>query len=203
MIRFLLISIFLFSSCSLSTTKVLVEKEVSKEEIKNSYFSDNKSDYIYKAKINVYGNNFGGILIIKKIEDKSHRVVLTTEFGNKLFDFLFEDDRIIKNYIIEELDKKIIVKTLQKDFKLLITENILVENQFETEVEDVFKTSHDNRFSFYYFNKNSYTLDKIVSTSKRKEKVEMHFNNVQSKMANTILIKHKNIKLEIVLNKIK
>lgn len=199
--RFLPISILflLITSCSLQTTKNLIVKEVSQIEVDNPYFSNTYIDYIYKAKIDVYGRKFGGILIIKKIDENSHRVVFTTEFGNKLFDFLFENDTVINNFVIEELDKIFIVNTLQNDFKLLVSQKNKVLNQFDSGLEDVYKTINDKQFNFYFINKKSHILDKIVCTSKSKVKVEVLFSNVESVIANSILIHHKNIKLNIAL----
>lgn len=205
MIRYLPISILflLISSCSLQTTKDLLVKEISQNEIENPYFSDQDQDYVYKAKIDVYGKNFGGILIIKKTGIKRHRVVFTTEFGNKLFDFLYDNEVIIKNFVIEELDKKFIVNTLQEDFKLLISEKHKVVKQFDSEKEDVFKTNDGNRYNFYFINKNSHTLDKIISATKSNEKVAILFSNIDAQLVNSILINHKNIKLNIALERFK
>ena len=199
--RFLPISILflLITSCSLQTTKNLIVKEVSHIEVDNPYFSNTYIDYIYKAKIDIYGRKFGGILIIKKIDENSHRVVFTTEFGNKLFDFLFENDTVINNFVIEELDKKFIVNTLRNDFKLLVSEKNKVLNQFDSGLEDIYKTIDGKQFNFYFINKKSHTLDKIVRTSKSKVIVEVLFTNVESVIVNSILIHHKNIKLNIAL----
>ena len=199
--RFLPISILflLITSCSLQTTKNLIVKEVSHIEVDNPYFSNTYIDYIYKAKIDIYGRKFGGILMIKKIDENSHRVVFTTEFGNKLFDFLFENDTVINNFVIEELDKKFIVNTLRNDFKLLVSEKNKVLNQFDSGLEDIYKTIDDKQFNFYFINKKSHILDKIVRTSKSKVIVEVLFSNVESVIANSILIHHKNIKLNIGL----
>jgi len=203
--RYLLIS-FLFislNSCSLKTTKDLLEVDLSKNTIENIYFSDESKDYLYKAKIDIYGNNFGGILIIKKQSKNKHRVVFTTEFGNKLFDFLYEGNEFTLNYIVEELNKKMIVNTLQKDFKILISERQKVNNQYQSEDFNVYQVADSNRNNFYFFNKKSATLDKIVNTSKSKEKLEILFDNIEGNNANSIVINHKNIKLNIELKKFK
>ena len=199
--RYLPISILflLITSCSLQTTKNLIVKEVSHIEVDNPYFSNTYIDYIYKAKIDIYGRKFGGILIIKKIDENSHRLIFTTEFGNKLFDFLFENDTVINNFVIEELDKKFIVNTLRNDFRLLVSEKNKVLNQFDSGLEDIYKTIDDKQFNFYFINKKSHTLDKITRTSKSKVIVEVLFSNVESVIANSILIHHKNIKLNIAL----
>ena len=182
-------------------SKGWVASETNQEFVENSYFSDAKIDYVYKAKINVYNHKFGGILIIKKTGEQKYRVVFTTEFGNKLFDFLYHGETFAKNFIIDDLDKKLIVKTLQKDFKLLISEKSKVQEKYDINNDEVFKTNTDNRSNFYFFNKKTHTLDKIVSTSKSKEKVVILFAEIGDGIANRISINHQNINLKIELEK--
>src|SRR5690606_33245610 len=91
-------------------------KDSALKNIKNPYFSDASKDYIYKASIDVYGKNFGGLLIIKKIANNQHRVAFTTEMGSKLFDFTFTEDDFKVNFILDELNKKILINILKKDF---------------------------------------------------------------------------------------
>ena len=201
--RYLLISILFLiqTSCALQITKDWKRSEPTKEYVENSYFSELTADYVYKAKITVYGHKFGGILIVKKLVEEEHRVVFTTEFGNKLFDFSYQKNTFKKNFIVEDLDKKMIVNTLQKDFKLLISEKIMVEEQYDLEHEIVLKTCDDKRSNFYFINKKTHTLDKIVNTSKSKQKVEVLYKEVEGGMANNIWINHQNINLQIELKK--
>lgn len=213
MIRFLIISLFssfIFISCSLKTTEGLRQVNVDKLHIENPYFSNTAIDYVYKAKIEVYGKNLGGILIIKKTGKQSHRVVLTTEFGSKLFDFEFQGDNFIKNFVVADLDKKFIVDILRDDFKLLLNEKAKILETFSSEDQYVYKTQDDSRFNFYFVKKESQQLQKIVNTSKTKEKVEIAFTSSkdldgeeQENIADIIAIKHNNIKLKIDLEKFK
>ncbi|WP_094746046.1 hypothetical protein [Aequorivita soesokkakensis] len=206
MIRFLAISLLatvVLTSCSLKTTEGLRQVPFTKIEVENPYFSNAEIDYVYKAKIEVYGKNFGGILIIKKIAAKSHRVVFTTEFGSKLFDFQFEDDTFTKNFIVEELDKKFIINILKDDFKLLVNEKAKILEVYESENQRIYKTHNDERFNFYFINAGTGQLQKIVNTSKTKEKMEIDFTSSDGKIADTIAIKHNNIKLTIDLEKFK
>jgi hypothetical protein len=78
-----------------------------------------------------------------------------------------------------------------------------VNNQYQSEDFEVYQTTDSKRNNFYYFNKKSATLDKIVNTSKRKEKLERLFGNVEGNNANSISINHKNIKLNIEIEKFK
>ena len=213
MIRFLAISFlcsFLLISCSLKTTEGLRQVNVNKTDVENPYFSNTEIDYVYKAKIDVYNKNFGGILIIKKIGFDSHRVVFTTEFGSKILDFQFDGDNFKKKFVVKDLDRKIFISILRDDFKLLISESIPVMAAYESESQKIYKTKKDKRFNFYMLNKGSGKLEKIVSTSKTKEKVEINFISTeaqpaggQENIADSISIKHNNIKLTIDLEKFK
>ena len=201
MTRFLAISfvLILCNSCALRTTRGLRETPVTKAEVTNPYFSSSSIDYVYKAKIDIYGKYFGGILIIKKVAEDTHRVVFTTEFGSKIFDFLYEGDTFVKNFVLEDLDKKIIVNTLRKDFKLLINETAVVLEQYASEGNRIYKTKSGNRFNFYFFNTEETVLEKIIQTSKIKEKVEIEFTS-ENELAQQITIEHSNIKLKIDLD---
>lgn len=206
MIRFLIISalsIVFLTSCALKTTEGLRQVDFNKVEVENPYFSNPEIDYVYKAKIEVYNKNFGGILIIKKTGIKTHRVVFTTEFGSKLFDFKFEGDDFTKNFVVEDLDRKFIINILRDDFKLLINEKANVLMAYESDNQSVFKTKSDKRYNFYFLDKETEKLSKIVNTSKTKEKVEIDFTATEENIADIISIIHNNIKLRIDLEKFK
>lgn len=206
MIRFLIISFlssFILASCSLKTTEGLRQVHFNRIEVENPYFANAEIDYVYKAKVKVYKKNFGGILIIKKIGPQNHRVVFTTEFGSKLFDFQFEDDTFTKHFVAEDLDKKLIINVLREDFRLLLNETAKVLAVYESKYQRVYKTQSDKRFNFYFLDEKSEKLEKIVNTSKSKEKVEIDFTSSEEDIADIITIKHNNIKLTIDLEKFK
>ena len=174
MIRFLAISILsivIFTSCSLQTTEGLRQVAFMEKTVENPYFSNPEMDYVYKAKIAVYGKNFGGILIVKKIGEKNHRIVFTTEFGSKLFDFQFEGDTFTKHFVLPDLDKKFIVNILRDDFSLLIAEKANVLQVYQSEKHRIYKTQDEKRFNFYFLENGSEQLEKIVNTTKTKEKI--------------------------------
>lgn len=206
MTRFLAISFLSFlvlTSCALKTTEGLRQVSFSKKEVKNPYFSNPDIDYVYKAKISLYKKNFGGILIVKKTGPQSHRVVFTTEFGSKLFDFQYEGDAFTKNFVVEDLDKKFIINILREDFKLLLREKAKVTSAYQDQNQRIYKTINGERLNFYFLDNNSEQLKKIVNTSKTKEKVEVDFTSSEENIAEAVLIKHNNFKLCIDLEKFK
>lgn len=206
MIRFLatnFVFLLLITSCSLPTTQGLREIVSSEEKITNPYFANCDLDYIYKAKIEVYKNNFGGILIIKKTSPQTHRIVMTTEFGGKILDMEYDGKDFTKNFIIAKLDRKFILKVLQKDFKILLDEEVAIQKTYKSSDKLVFKSVNDNDFYFYFLNRRTKSLEKIIRTNKTKEKVEVDITSHDGGVADKVSIVHKNIQLKIELEKFK
>ena len=201
---FLIINLYLvlvFASCG--TKKIAKDlKLVALESTiyKSPYFSNPEIDYVYKANINVYGNELSGILIAKKINDTTHRVVFTTEFGNKLLDFEISELNFKINSIVDELNKKILISTLKKDFRLILRSDYLIKEQLEDGNSKVYKSSDGKNFNYLYINKFDGKLYKIISASKRKEKIKIDFASEKNSVADTIVIQHYDIKLRIQLN---
>jgi phosphoribosylformylglycinamidine (FGAM) synthase PurS component len=201
-IQFLLINCFLaivLVSCG-SVTKNYTPKKLDKTAVEVPYFSEPKTDYVYKTNITVYGHEMSGIFIAKKINDTTHRVVFTTEFGNKLFDFEISDTTFKVNSIVSELDKKILINTLREDFRLLLKKEYLIQEQFENESDNIYKSADENRDNYLFVSKKDQKLEKLVRSSKTKEKITITFTLENDIFAKKIVILHQNIKLRIELN---
>lgn len=205
-IRLLVISFFIaFSlvSCGIRPTKNLTAAVLEKPVYEASYFSNAEMDYVYKTTISVYGNDISGIFIIKKIDAAKHRVVFTTDFGNKLMDFEISETDFKINSIVEELDRKILIATLKEDFRLLLQKNFANQKQFENSEAVVYESKDGNGYNLLYVSKSDQKLQKIVKTSKRKEKFSITFHSENNIFAEHISIVHQNIKLKIELNYLK
>ena len=201
MIRYLLISAFftLFISCKSYQIKDAFSVDNSLQFVQNQYFSDVSLDYVYKTHIEIYGNKMGGIFIAKRINDSIHRMVLTTDFGNKLLDFEISENSFKVNFIIDNLDKKIIINTLRDDFRTLLQVNSKVFKTYKRNNEVIYQTEKN---TYYYFDEVSRNLTKIIKTNKRKEKVVFTFDSKKTTFAENINIQHFNIKLKIDFNQI-
>lgn len=201
MIRYLLISAFftLFISCKSYQVQDAVSVDNSLQFVQNQYFSDVSLDYVYKTHIEIYGNKMGGIFIAKRINDSIHRMVLTTDFGNKLLDFEISENSFKVNFIIDNLDKKIIINTLRDDFRTLLQVNSKVFKTYKRNNEVIYQTEYN---AYYYFDEVSRNLTKIIKTNKRKEKVVFTFDSKKTTFAENINIQHYNIKLKIDFNQI-
>lgn len=201
-IQFLLINLFLalvLVSCN-SVTKNYTPKKLDKTTYEAPYFSDSKTDYVYKANITVYGNDLSGIFITKKINDTTHRVVFTTEFGNKLMDFEISENTFKVNSIVSELDRKILINTLKEDFRLLLKKDYQIQSAFENESFNIYKSADGNRDNYLFISKKEQKLEKVIRSSKTKEKITLAFSSENNIFAEKIEIIHQNIKLTIILN---
>jgi len=201
-IQYLLINCLLaivLISCG-SVTKNYIPKKLDKTAVEVPYFSDSKTDYVYKTNITVYGNELSGIFIAKKINDTTHRIVFTTEFGNKLFDFEISETTFKVNSIVSELDKKILINTLKEDFRLLLKKDYLIQEQFENEFFNIYKSADGKRDNYLFLTKKDQKLEKVIHSSQIKEKFTVFFNSENNIFAEKIQIIHQNIKLKIELN---
>ena len=201
---YLRISIFfvlVLSSCS--PNKVVQDYKtmaLEKTTFEVPYFSNPAIDYVYKANITVYGKELTGIFIAKKINDNTHRVVFTTEFGNKLFDFEISETDFKVNFILEELDRKMVVNTLVADFRLLLRNHYTISEQFENAENTVFMALDKDKMNYLFVSKSTKKLSKIIHSSKRKEIINLLYSSENNIFAEKIVIQHQNIKLKIELN---
>jgi len=201
-IQFLLINCLValvLVSCG-SVTKNYTPKKLDKTSYQVPYFTDSKTDYVYKTNITVYGHEISGIFIAKKINDTTHRIVFTTEFGNKLLDFEIAEKTFKVNSIVSELDRKILINTLTEDFRLLLKSEYLIQEQFENESYNIYKSADGNRDNYLFISKNGSKFEKVINASKTKEKITLLFSSENNIFAEKIQIIHQNIKLKIELN---
>jgi hypothetical protein len=201
---YLRISVFLalvLSSCATNkTVQDYKNLPLEKTTFEVPYFGNPAIDYVYKANITVYGKELTGIFIAKKINDTTHRVVFTTEFGNKLFDFEISDTDFKVNFILDELDRKMVINTLVTDFRLLLRSHYSITEQFENNENTVFKALDKDKINYLFVSKSTNKLTEIVHSSKRKEIVNLFYSTVNKIFAEKIVIQHQNIKLKIELN---
>lgn len=73
----------------------------------------------YRVDVDIMGRSLNGILVMKPMEDSSLRFVYTNSMGPTYFDIGYKDGSFQVNRIMEQLDKDAVVRTLEKDMKLV------------------------------------------------------------------------------------
>ncbi len=196
----LIISILLFVfSCKSSFNKKKFDTTKKSDVVLKNYFSNQDQDFLYKTTIDIYGNQLGGIFVIKKINAQDFRCVLTTEFGNKLIDLKVSENSFEKIFAVQDLDRKIVIETLAYDLQCLLFLNNNLYLQAENENEYELVGIKKQEYIIYKTEKNGY-VSEINTFEESKEKVIFKIQRENSEMAQKIEIVHKNIKLIINLN---
>ncbi|ROH96325.1 hypothetical protein [Chryseobacterium daecheongense] len=170
----------------------------SEKTVENLYFSS-PEDYVYKCQIDIYKNHVSGILIIKKLNETTHRVALTSDFGNKLIDFEISDVDFKVNYVIPDLDKKIIINFLRNDFQQLLKRQYPVNETFENTQSNIYLSKEDKKTYYLFFNKENGLLNTIIYTKNNKEKIDFTFEAKKHIFADSIHLQHKDFKINIKL----
>lgn len=185
--------LLIVTSCSIKEYKPISESE--KRKITEPYiFSNNFEKILYRTSINIYGKNISGISLIKKT-DSSTRVVSMSELGIKYFDIEFPFNKqipAIVHYIMEPMNKKLLINMIIRDFKLLLfppeinQSDILINNDGTKMIE---------KFNKHYYYFNSYGNISQISKS-LKSKPNIYLFGYNNGFPQTISLNHGNIWFE-------
>lgn len=163
------------------------------------------STALYNTSVNVIGKHLSGLLLFKQMPNGSIRVVFSSEMGIKFFDFEFSRQGDFKvYYILKQMNKKAVLKTLRKDFAMVLMQNIST---------DLSHTLADQQNKYYVFPKEKesiyYITDaeceqlvRIEITSKRKVKVQAIMQHYVNGLPDTIGITHRNFNFNIGLKRL-
>jgi hypothetical protein len=163
------------------------------------YFNTTKKEYFYNANLDVFGNSISGILVVKKIDVERKRLALLSEFGNTLLDFEFYKDEVKVIYIMEDLNKKFIVKKLKRYFQLLVHSKYEIKKSYSVEGDKVHISKLQGKRIFLNLN----DLDQLLylkQVSVLRNKIDIHFYG-ESEYLDSIVFKSYELPITIGLKK--
>lgn len=187
-----------FTACKTYKLNDVQSIPAAEKTVENLYFSSNE-DYVYKCQMDIYKNHVSGILIIKKINASTHRVVLTSDFGNKLIDFEISENDFKLNYVLPDLDRKIVINFLHNDFQELLKQNFPVAEAFENKTDYIYLSKSGKKAYYLFFNKDNRLLKQIVYTKNNKEKIDFTFGAKKPIFADSLNLRHKDFNINIKL----
>ncbi|MBS1575192.1 MAG: hypothetical protein JST09_07785 [Bacteroidetes bacterium] len=159
---------------------------------------------LYNTQVNVVGKHLSGLLIIKTMPDSSIRIVFSSEAGFKFFDFGFSGDEFKVYYIYKEMNKKPVIKTLRKDFQLVLMNNLHLKDAYTLENDSLlYHTFLDGKDHYYYItDKNCRKMVRMERGSSKKMVMTAIAQNMEQGIPDTIGITHTNFNFEIGLKRI-
>ena len=203
------ISFFLLTSChsvkyqSLSTLEL---NTLSNQKFQTAFHNDTSS-HVYDIHIYIQKKHISGLLFFKKIEN-AYRYSIITKTGQKLVDLSMEKNQLTVHHVMEELNKKIILEQLRKDFQLLTI-------RCESKACQELKKRHDKElvdyrmkacppftdgYVHFFYNEKDINLMKIGVGGKRRPKRWAVFENYNDSYPQHITIDHRsmiNLRLEL------
>jgi hypothetical protein len=160
----------------------------------------------YRTRVDVTGKHISGLMVIKKMPDSSLRLVFSNEMGFKFFDFGFSADSGFRVYqILHQMDKKPVIKTLRKDFELVLMMHTEANQGYilrDSLGRNFYAFPQEKGVNYYITDSACQRLLGMMRASRRKPVVEAVMENYQNGLPDTIGISHRNFNFEIGLKRI-
>ncbi|MFT5648091.1 MAG: hypothetical protein ACI976_002787 [Aureispira sp.] len=208
--RFLILisGCFFFASCT--TPKYLLPLPegnvitLSKDNFK-PIFKDNFKSFLFKSTL-TYGDKFqqGGLLAIKQLSEGNYRTILMTSFGMTLFDFEFGNNGFVVHKVLEQMDRKLLLKIIEQDIEMLLSRDILGNKAIEfkrgqyPKEKIVLKTKLNGKAHFFIQEGQQKT-----TVIHQKRAVTVRLSEYLANIPRSIDIQHHNIPLSIKLTLLK
>ena len=158
----------------------------------------------YQASIDVANKHLSGLVLIKNMPDSSQRVVFTSEAGVTFFDFGFKrPEKFTVHSIIKKLDRKPLIKTLRKDFELMLGKPFARGGlqSWKTQNENFFGVTQNKETAYFITNKDCSSLRRLELGTKRKRKVSIQIIGAGYPLPDTLDITHYIFPLKIRLTR--
>ncbi len=166
-----------------------------------SWFKTDSDHLLMNTTIDVMKNHFSGLMVIKSQPEERFRVVFITETGLKIFDMEFVPGMPVKvYYFMEALNKKILVRTLSADLKLLLV--LPEEDKKKTVYESVsglkmIKYKDKGVRTYYEFSPLTGKPVKAFQTSGISRKVRIDYYSNEGVKIDSAKIVHYHVNLRI------
>lgn len=160
---------------------------------------------LYNTQVDVVGKHLSGILVMKQMPDSSTRIVFTSQMGLTFFDFAFSPDGDFKVYhIMDKMNKKAVIKTLRKDFELILLEHTALAGAkvLTDGVNHYYSFPQEKGVNYYITDSACTHLIKAQKASSRKAIVEATLNNYKAGIPDSIAIVHQVFHFTIILNRL-
>lgn len=196
----ILITVFLLQSCM---TRGLQRTYETRKNYPKSVFNDSVESRVFKTTIDLYENHFSGMLIVKKVKPKVYRTVFVNEIGMKFFDFTISDKNFMVNYIFDALNRKMLLKLFENDFRLLLMNNVNFEKSKVYNNKNREITAYKVDKNMYLTSTKNNNLISIKNYSLLRKRGQILFSNYTNNFPKTIFLRHYNLKFTMKLSLIK
>lgn len=147
--------------------------------------------------------HLSGLLLFKTFENGTIRAVFQNEMGYTFFDFEWDKGNFKVDQIIQQLDKPAVIKTLKKDFELLLRIGIKegADQLYKKKDETYHRFTLEKGYAYYIFKNNK--LERIENAGQKNKVITINVSNaLDDELPQNIRYIHHKAKFTIELNKI-
>lgn len=202
MIRFLLFSLYFIIVGCAPVRPVLQQASVDASCIEK-FIPELNSEW-YSTSIDVIGKHISGLLLFKKLEDQSQRIVFTNEAGVKFFDFGFDSNGKFTVYrALDKISRKAVVNTFKDDFELLLMNTVKLKTPIPLKENETLKFAFDKGKETDYIVTNSdcTRLIRLEKWGRKKIMTEIKLSG-SDPVPDSIQIQHFNFDMTIKMRRL-
>ncbi|MDB5228965.1 MAG: hypothetical protein JWN78_3158 [Bacteroidota bacterium] len=159
---------------------------------------------LFNTQVDITSHHLTGLLLMKKMQDDTTRVVFTNEMGIKYFDFEFTENNFRVISCIRKLNKKIAINQLKKIFSLILMNKTEINSYqlIKTGTTKYFCLNGEKEQTYYITDTNCTKVMLIETTDGEKKKIIISFDGQKNGIAEDIFINYKTFKFDIHLKQI-
>lgn len=193
----ILSSILILFGCSSKTSS-----SISHTKVNNTCLITSKPTFesiLFNTQVNVINHHLSGLLLMKRIQNDTIRVVFTNELGIKYFDFEFTQNNFRVIDCMRKLKKKIIIEQLKKNFNLiLMNHNNINEYQLvKTDSTKQYRLDGKKEQTYYITDSNCSKVLRIETANEEKKKIVIYLNGEKNGIADDIFIHYLTFRFDI------
>lgn len=184
----------------------------SQESITAAHIRPQLDKILYRCEVNgrflFKKFHLSGLLFLKLMPDSSTRIVFQNEMGLTYFDFGWNSrDSFQVNRIIDQMNKPALIRTLKKDFEILLVKNLDWQSPrlFADQTGNkIFRVNLNDGFAYYFFDQDEQHLLRIENADKRRKVTIFQFEQVPkiNALPQQLLIRHLRAHFTIDLKKL-
>jgi hypothetical protein len=160
---------------------------------------------VYNTQVDVIGKHLSGLLAIKLLPDSSTRLIFISEMGLTFFDFGFASDGHFTVYrILDQMNKKTVIKTLRKDFELILWQHTgVATGRVLSNGTDHYYAFPQEKGTNYYITDSTCThFLRAEKASRKKAIVIAHLLDYREGIPDSVSIVHQTFHFTIALKRI-
>jgi len=173
----------------------------SQEKLPKPFLTEGEEGLVYNTAFQYKSYHTSGILVMKK-EEQGYHLVLLSKMGPSIMDFIITDAGVIWNKKIEAIDKPMVVKAIEKDFRALLLTPLDDPNKMKAKGSDNFKVKKKITIAVKTDENNKVKAVETKSFVNLFKTFVKYYYTDEDALPDEMCLTHRNIKLKISLNQL-